>query len=700
MVNNIHILLFTILSIVVYPQKNKNNFFGLIEYINVGVNDTVRINKLFDISENYSSTKNIKIDSISNLILQLSRKNNFQKGFGYYYLIKGKILMKKENYEDYNKALSNFKIASSYFSKLKNRSLFLNSQHYVSFSYYYIGKPEIGNKIAIYYLKKYNKSNYFKQLSSFNLFMGICQFKDIADANESINYLIKANYYARKSNDSKAIINCYNFITFIYCLQENWEKALYYSKLWENSIDLAEKKVAIPIDYIRAMNLSYLAKSNHYLKHYKTSLLQSKKELAIVLKNKLDPFLKENLILIALNYYNVADYNLAIEYAKKTIEKYPESEFITNHIMGKCYYKLHNYKKAQNILEATIKKYPELASTDLNIGPYTIYKDLSDVCTALKEYQSANSYLKLYTENKISLLELKIKKNSNKLSELFNSINLEYENKQLFESKKEKELELSNQKNRNLFTSITIVFIVFIILIILFFYFKIKSKNKLLNDGKNKIEVAAKSLKESLTKKEILLKEIHHRVKNNLQLIISFQNIMIRRNKQGSVSDFLATGQSRINAMALIHDSLYQHENIENVDIREYIQKLITHIQEIENNKNVAINIFINSIYFSIDTAVPLGLIINELLTNSFKHGFPNNREGIINIIIKQNSNDFLLIYNDNGIPFENERVNKKNFGIELVHLLSKQLKGDLTSFSKERKEYLIQFTDIEYNKN
>ena len=119
MFNFKYIFLLLFLSFSVFSQDKNNKINKLRVGIENNNNDTIKINKLYDISSIYPLANNKKIDSISNLILHLSKKNNFQKGFGYYYLIKGKALMKKENYVDYNKALSNFKIASSYFSKLK-----------------------------------------------------------------------------------------------------------------------------------------------------------------------------------------------------------------------------------------------------------------------------------------------------------------------------------------------------------------------------------------------------------------------------------------------------------------------------------------------------------------------------------------------------------------------------------------------------
>ena len=124
---------------------------------------------------------------------------------------------------------------------------------------------------------------------------------------------------------------------------------------------------------------------------------------------------------------------------------------------------------------------------------------------------------------------------------------------------------------------------------------------------------------------------------------------------------------------------------------------LIVYTQNIDTNSKVTLNVSVDKINFSLDTALPLGLIINELITNSYKHAFPKNTEGMINISIKENvlENSYLLKYSDTGIPYGDEITKKENFGLELVHLLIKQLKGELVSFTKEKKEYLINFKNV-----
>ena len=698
MINKLYILLFILVSFVIYPQEKNSKTKSLFFSDTKSVNDTIRINKLFDSSQNYIGVSR-KTDSLANLILQLSKKNNYQKGLGYYYMMKAMNQFGSEKEEDYYKALQDLNSSNYYFKNLKNKSLYIKSHYYIAICYIEIGQLDKGKRIALEFLEKYKKSNYFSELSKLNFFMGSFYLNEVPDPNESIRYLIKANYYANKIGDIRSILRCNSTILNVYRQQENWEKFLYYSQLSEKYVSQLEKKEGIPNEYYRANYLTNLATSNLHLGRYKTSLFQSKKAYAIGIKINDNYSIRYNLFTTALNYYYLGEYDLALKYSKKLTKEHqePQPNYFGNYVIGKCKYKLHKYKEARAILEYNVKMYPDLVSNDFDLGPFSIYKDLSAICTALKDYQSAHYYLELYANNKINLLQVQNKNNTIKIAELYNSKNLEIENKQLYKSKKERELELQMQKEESKLSRTITLFFLILLVIVIFILIKIKKINNLLHKSKTELENSKELLSESLLKKNVLLKEIHHRVKNNLQLIISLQNIMVRRNKLGSVSDFLATGHSRINAMALIHESLYQNYDIENVDIYQYINKLIAHTQNIDTNNNVAINVCVDKINLSLDTALPLGLIINELITNSYKHAFPKDTKGMINISIEENvlEKSYLLIYSDTGIPYGDEIIKKEKFGLELVHLLIKQLKGELVSFTKEKKEYLIKFKNV-----
>jgi two-component sensor histidine kinase len=200
---------------------------------------------------------------------------------------------------------------------------------------------------------------------------------------------------------------------------------------------------------------------------------------------------------------------------------------------------------------------------------------------------------------------------------------------------------------------------------------------------------------ESLNEKNILLKEIHHRVKNNLQLVMSILNIQASDKENTSIEEFIEKGQSRIASMVLIHENLYQKVEIGNIDFKAYTESLVKNIKTTygEISERITVHINMKDIFFNIQTSIPLGLIINELVTNSFKHGFPNNKAGQITIYIELlNETNYKLTIEDTGIGFPKEKAEKKSIGLELVYLLVLQLKGKLIIDSKNGTSHEIIF--------
>lgn len=156
----------------------------------------------------------------------------------------------------------------------------------------------------------------------------------------------------------------------------------------------------------------------------------------------------------------------------------------------------------------------------------------------------------------------------------------------------------------------------------------------------------------SLEEKETLLREIHHRVKNNLQIISSLLNIQSDNIEDPTLLSNIREGQNRVQAMSLIHQNLYQSEHLSNVDIENYLKELVVYLSEMfeKDGKKINVEIEANHIEFDIDTAIPLGLIVNELVSNAYKYAFENQANGKIKIDIKAlNEVEYELNVNDDG---------------------------------------------------
>ncbi|MDT5121411.1 MAG: hypothetical protein QOC96_893 [Acidobacteriota bacterium] len=187
----------------------------------------------------------------------------------------------------------------------------------------------------------------------------------------------------------------------------------------------------------------------------------------------------------------------------------------------------------------------------------------------------------------------------------------------------------------------------------------------------------------SLREKEMLLKEVHHRVKNNMQVISSLLNLQGKQIKDEQARLIFQESQNRVKSMALIHESLYQADDLSHIDFAEYLRKLVNHISRSYQMQAEAIKMKVNvgDIALGVDTAVPCGLIINELITNSLKYAFPAGTAGEILIDLSASDGGYKLTLSDNGIglPKELDIENAKTLGLKLVRTLTEQLRGQLS---------------------
>lgn len=196
-------------------------------------------------------------------------------------------------------------------------------------------------------------------------------------------------------------------------------------------------------------------------------------------------------------------------------------------------------------------------------------------------------------------------------------------------------------------------------------------------------EVALRTndLKTALDEKELLLKELNHRVKNNMQTIVSLIRLQSDEIKDERLKDILLTIQNRINAMSHLHELLYKQENIAYVDVYEYLENLI---EEVKDSYDTYIDIHLNiKTKLKMEQSIYCGLIINELVTNSFKYAFPN-KEGNIFISLEKENEIIKLIVKDDGIGYDEKNANI-SLGLTLVNTLAvNQLKGNMNINSKE----------------
>ncbi|MHA2297129.1 MAG: PAS domain S-box protein [Candidatus Hodarchaeales archaeon] len=205
------------------------------------------------------------------------------------------------------------------------------------------------------------------------------------------------------------------------------------------------------------------------------------------------------------------------------------------------------------------------------------------------------------------------------------------------------------------------------------------------------------SLKSSLEEKEILLREIHHRVKNNLQIISSLLQLQSESIRDEQTLEILEESQNRVRVMALIHERLYRSRDLTNIDFTDYIHQLATDLLSSYKTSTSTINLVINAsdIFLDINTAINCGLIINELISNCLKHAFPRLKEGSVHINFSQDRNKkYELIVSDDGVGFPKELDFRKtdSLGLRIVNILTKQLDGSIEFVNHHGTEFKIKF--------
>ena len=193
------------------------------------------------------------------------------------------------------------------------------------------------------------------------------------------------------------------------------------------------------------------------------------------------------------------------------------------------------------------------------------------------------------------------------------------------------------------------------------------------------------------------MKEIHHRVKNNFQIISSLLSLQINSPKNKSADEILSESRDRIKSMAILHEKLYKSQDINSINFEGYIKGVLNNLQSSYRlkEKNISLEIDIDEVIVSIDSAINLGLIINEIVVNSLKHAFTDKAGGTIIIRLKEKERGkLILIIKDNGkgIPEDIDVDNTDSLGILLINSFVKQVKGEIKLIRNNGTEFQIVF--------
>ncbi|MBL7748900.1 MAG: ATP-binding protein [Chitinophagaceae bacterium] len=305
------------------------------------------------------------------------------------------------------------------------------------------------------------------------------------------------------------------------------------------------------------------------------------------------------------------------------------------------------------------------------------YNNLAECYEKKGDYNLAYNFIRNSEAIRDSLLNEENLRQINEMNAVYETSKKEETIDVLSKEGKQKEAALIRSKReRNYFIIAAILFSALAGLA--FYAYRNNRKQKeMLNRQKAIIEV-------SLKEKETLLREIHHRVKNNLQIISGLLNLQSRQIENPEAQEAVREGRNRVKSMALIHQKLYQQDNLTGVNMKEYLDDLVNTIQQTfrDNTTVIKADILCNDLSLDVDTAIPLGLIINELVTNCYKYAFTGKNNGQIIIRLEEEQQQLILEVKDDGagLPEGFDMNTTRSFGMKLVQSLAAKLEAHIES--------------------
>lgn len=669
-------------------MKNHLLFFFLLINANLASQENIHIEE-----KNYfKSRKKILLNKEQNKTIQIDELNEFIN----YYVPKEKtksfidsyILNSKDNKELYGNLILNY--AKHYYSKgnidstkhfidktiqfskkNKFRKLYIDALEEASFYYIKTAKRKkandsINKAIKLSLLYKFEKKTTALQLSKIRIL-------------QESGFFIKSLQLAESILKKKRIIkNVNNKLDLFGSLAKIYGKIndLDNQKKYLDKYILLAKKTAL-----KNLNTIYYSKSNYHFKKGELSKALNSTNLGLkIAKEKKDSnniYLfnaNKGTILLYLGQFKEAE-KILFETLKYEKEKnYLENSANTLEDLSRVYYYLNDNIKSKIFFDRAIDSVKKIKNNHYLLAAFYENKYLD-----LKEndnFKESIIYLeKHHSENK-KIFESKFYEDFAQLEIKFKTQQKENQILKLSNENVKKEAETKRKKtqlNYSLFGGASI-------LLLSLFTFRAYKKEK---KSKKRIEIQKKEI-------ETLHRELHHRVKNNLAVALSFISVAKENIDENKAKEALYELENRILNIASIHEVLYKQDNVSIVNLQTYIEQIYNQVSSSFNIKNLNIEHYIKADFqLPLDQAMTLGFIINEILTNSFKHAFKGRKNGIIhiNIVNKKNKIEFTASDNGTGIPNEFSIEKTNSYGTELIHTLVMQLNGTIEVKNKNGTE-------------
>ena len=553
-------------------------------------------------------------------------------------------------------------------------------------------------KIGWYYLKQTQLNNEETRILKYDFLTNWAFIKlDNGKTKESINLFTKAMTYTKEHDAEKLqmkyLLNKGAFYDR-YNLPEEQKMAFKLMKKANQYYQsLGVKKDPIALFKINRAFMNYYELKNHdsvyyYLNQIKSILPYTKKPSIhawyyCAFGRELITNPLKNSDVISAKQYNEGKYNILT--AIKIINSYRIKNSSINPycsgLLGDIFLREKNYVEAirsyKNSRDGYVQTDNRLGAIDMLLYMGTAYQQKGDLEKALlyksQFYDESLTYQKEINERSLRENELQV----NVL-------------------KQDKEL---SEKHNQLIIFIITITISLILLILVYRNFRLKQKSNLKLENIN-TELGNKNnlLDKRNAEIEVLMKEIHHRVKNNLEVVSSLLALQSAQLDDPNTKEAMAEGQNRVNSIGIVHQKLYQGTNLGAVEMKDYFLDLSESILDsFGAEERIELKLAMNTLDLDIDTAVPLGLIVNELLTNTIKYAFPKGEKGTITIKLEKQANNILhLEVADNGVG-KSGIIHGTGFGGQLVSLLTNQLNGTMR---EENQNGTVLFFDFKLKKS
>lgn len=496
----------------------------------------------------------------------------------------------------------------------------------------------------------------------------------------ALDYYLKALAIYKITRNEIGITRCFTNIGTIYRARKDYRQALAnymeVKKIRERNMD--EEGLMFVYNNISSI-LFYIGNYRESILYgLKSSTLAGKLEKNVDLANAL---MNVGVAYLSLHQYDSARFYLfrSREAIGKTNDKQYRAFILT--AIGEYYLENDNYTKSIAYLDSALYLAETAQRAELMSK---CYKLLSKAFELSGNQSASLDYYKKSTSLNDSLLNQENLRQMNEMNAIYKLRETEIENYKLFTQQYDANKKAAKSTSqRNLFILLSIALLIVMLMLI----WSIRNNRQKTKE----LEVKSTIIEKSLIEKELLLKEVHHRVKNNLQLVTSLLQLQLNRTNDPAITEALTESQNRINSMSLIHQYLYSTENIGNVDMKVYTEKLITAIENSFNKPGMQVDkiMDIENVHFNIDIAIPIGIIMTELITNSFKYAFLPQQQNKLVVKLKMDAADtYMLTVQDNGTGAIKDSGG--SLGLKLVELMCKQLRANIVFNDNDGLEAII----------